>query len=164
MSDFYSKRSADTLCRGLSGNTVVISGSFCSDDWFSCHEWHNSVFALISLETPCHHTDIRARSRHFVVLVSGMDVFRYFVYGASRYCIAVRSSYVRRPSPIDNKCLYDSKNSPTWSGTSSTCVGHARYYFSLITYLPSASVSVLEQNATGRNSPRRSCIRTPPIP
>ena len=66
MSDFYSKRSADTLCRGLSGNTVVISGSFFSDDWFSWHEWHNSVFVLISLETPCHHTDIRARSRHFV--------------------------------------------------------------------------------------------------
>ena len=152
--------------------SVVVCRVHCSHQWFFLlrwlvfltwiSEWHNSVFLLISLETPCHHTDIRARSRHFVVLVSGMDVFGNSVYRVSG--IAVRSSYVRRPSSIDDKCPYDSKNSLTWSGTSSTCVGHARYYFSLITYLPSASLSVLEQNATGWSSPRWSCIRTPPIP
>lgn len=69
-SDFYSKRSADTLCRGLSGNTVVISGSFCADDWFSWHEWHNSVFVLISLETGTFATLCRLGVRYGGVLSS----------------------------------------------------------------------------------------------
>ena len=99
-----------------------ISRSFLWAAWLSCQKWQDSTFSLISLEIPGLYTDKLARARHFVMPWCPVWM-RSNVSSLIPVGITMRSSYVRRPTLID-RCPRQSKNSRTWSGTSSTLSGH----------------------------------------
>ena len=101
---------------------MVIIGSFLCEGWGCWQNWHDSTFALISLEIPGNHTDSLARSQHFVTLWWPAWM-RSSISSLMTTGITMRSSYVNRPLLID-KCPRASNNSHIWSGTSPTRVGH----------------------------------------
>ena len=104
---FFSRksyRSVAALSQGRAGKDEGISGSLgvgCS----LAHVWHQMINSLICVESPGHHTEVRALDLHLVRP-------RWLVWMQSRICsrillgINIRSSYRSRSSTIARWLLF----------------------------------------------------------